>query len=237
MPLSPNPHPSRPPQRSHAPQPNAHLRSPLLAWSYYLGRRIVLPLHFQRIHITGQIHLPRTGPVILAPTHRSRWDALLVPYATGRHVSGRDLHFMVTANEMRGCQGWLIRRLGGFAIDPCRPGIASLRHGLHLLQAGQMLTIFPEGDIFRDGCIHPLKPGLARLALQAERDRPGLNPQIVPIHIRYDRPVPTWGSTAIVQIGHPIAIGPYRSLPPKTATRAILTDLHFALDQLATPTP
>lgn len=194
----------------------------------------MLPLHFRHIHITGQEHLPRTGPVILAPTHRSRWDALLVPYATGRHVSGRDLHFMVTANEMRGCQGWLIRRLGGFAIDPCRPGISSLRHGLQLLKAQQVLTIFPEGDIFRDGNLHPLKPGLARLALQAERDRPGLNPQIVPIHIRYDRPVPTWGSTATISIGVSVAISPYQSLPPKAATRAILNDLHLALDALAT---
>jgi 1-acyl-sn-glycerol-3-phosphate acyltransferase len=145
---------------------------------------------------------------------------------------------MVTANEMRGCQGWLIRRLGGFAIDPRRPGIASLRHGLQLLQAEQMLTIFPEGDIFRDGAIHPLKPGLARLALQAERDRPGLNPQIVPIHIHYDRPVPTWGSTVAIQIGEPIAIAAYQALPPKAATRAILTDLHLAIETLATsPAP
>ncbi|MDB9376621.1 1-acyl-sn-glycerol-3-phosphate acyltransferase, partial [Nodularia sphaerocarpa] len=73
--------------------------SPLL---YLLGRHLLLPLFFGQIEITGQENIPLTGPVIFAPTHRSRWDSLLLPYATGRCVTGRDLRFMVTINE---CQG------------------------------------------------------------------------------------------------------------------------------------
>lgn len=89
--------------------------SPWLApLAYFLGCRIVLPLHFGKITTSGQENLPTTGPVILAPTHRSRWDAVIVPAVTGRTVTGRDLTFMVSANEASGLQGWFVRRLGGF---------------------------------------------------------------------------------------------------------------------------
>jgi 1-acyl-sn-glycerol-3-phosphate acyltransferase len=51
--------------------------SPWLTSLFYpLGHYIVLPFYFGKIEITGQEHLPKDGPVILAPTHRSRWDAL-----------------------------------------------------------------------------------------------------------------------------------------------------------------
>ena len=106
--------------------------------------------------------------MILAPTHRARWDSLLLPYATGRCVTGRDLRFMVTIDECQGLQGWFVRRLGGFPVNARHPAVKTLRHAVELLQDKQMLVIYPEGNIFRDGKLHPLKPGIARLALNAE---------------------------------------------------------------------
>ena len=97
---------------------------------YFLGRCFVLPSFFKRISVTGQENLPTSGPVILAPTHRSRWDALLIPATTGRGVTGRDLRFMVSIDEVKGIQGWFIRRLGGFPIDTKHPSITTLRHGV-----------------------------------------------------------------------------------------------------------
>ena len=57
------------------------------------------------LRVLGRENLPHEGPVLLAPTHRSRWDALMLPYAAGRRVSGRDCRFMVTSDEMTGLQG------------------------------------------------------------------------------------------------------------------------------------
>jgi hypothetical protein len=37
--------------------------------------------------------------VLLAPTHRARWDALLLPLAAGVRVTGRHCRFMVTLDE------------------------------------------------------------------------------------------------------------------------------------------
>jgi len=176
---------------------------------YPLGHYVVLPFHFGKIEITGQEHLPKDGPVILAPTHRSRWDALMMPYSTGQKVTGRDLRFMVTADEVKGLQGWFIRHLGGFAVDLKHPAIGSLRYGVELLLDKEMLVIFPEGGIFQDGEVHPIKPGLARLAMQAELSKPGLGVKIVPMSIRYRPRIPQWGAQVKIAIGSPISVADY----------------------------
>ncbi len=73
---------------------------------------------------------------------------------------------MVTIDECQGLQGWFVRRLGGFPVDSRHPSIRTLRHGVELLQQGKALVIFPEGNIYRDGKVHPLKSGIARLCFE-----------------------------------------------------------------------
>ncbi|PSN17787.1 1-acyl-sn-glycerol-3-phosphate acyltransferase [filamentous cyanobacterium CCP5] len=204
--------------------------SPLLTpIAYFLGCRIVMPLYFGRIRIRGQENLPQSGPVILAPTHRSRWDSLLIPMVTGRTVTGRDLHFMVTADEVKGLQGWFILRLGGFPVNVHRPSVASLRHGIDLLVQQSMLVIYPEGGIYRDHIIHRLKPGLARLALQAESTSPNLGIQIVPITLDYSDPYVGWGSDVQVTIGQPLLASRYVEDDDGESLKANAKDLTQAL--------
>ena len=116
---------------------------------YPIGCHLIIPLFFGKVQINGQENIPLHEPVIIAPTHRSRWDAFIVPYALGRNVSGRDLQFMVSANEVKGIQGWFIRRMGGFPVDTDRPQLNTVRHSIELLKLNQeMLVIFPEGGDF-----------------------------------------------------------------------------------------
>lgn len=206
----------------------------LAALAYPLGRFLVLPFYFFRgITIIGQENLPKTDePIILAPTHRSRWDSLMIPYATGRHVTGRDLHFMVTINEMRGIQGWFIRHLGGFEIDQKRPTISSLRQGVELLKNRQMLVIFPEGNIFQDQEVHPLKNGLARMAIQAESSEANLGVKIVPISLHYSPHQPCWGSPVKIVIGRPILVRDYLQESHKKAAQLLTTDLQSSLERM-----
>ncbi|WP_416671027.1 lysophospholipid acyltransferase family protein [Egbenema bharatensis] len=198
---------------------------------YFLGCWFVLPAYF-RMRITGQENIPEDGPVILAPTHRSRWDALLVPYAAGRFATGRDIHFMVTSDEVKGFQGWLIRRLGGFPVNPRNPGIGSLRHGVEVLQNREMMVIFPEGGIFRDKELHPLKPGLARLAIQAGASQPDLNVKIVPVNLDYNPPIPKWGCKVNVSIGKPIEVSKYLQGNVKQNAQALTDEMRSGLTQL-----
>jgi 1-acyl-sn-glycerol-3-phosphate acyltransferase len=204
----------------------------LLSLAYPVGRYGVMPLYFQQIEVSGQEHLPTAGPVILAPTHRSRWDAFMAPYIAGHDVTGRHLRFMVSADEVVGLQGWFIRRMGGFPINTKRPAVASLRHGVDLLQHGEALVIFPEGNIFRDPQVQPLKPGLARLALQAESSHPGLGVQVVPIYTGYSDPAVPWRCSAKVQIGAPLAVANYIGGSPKQKAQRLTADLRDALEKL-----
>jgi len=146
-----------------------HGVSPWLApLAMAITQDLALPAYFSGIRVVGRDHLPSSGPILLAPTHRARWDALLLPLTAGRRVTGRDCRFMVTLDEMAGVQGWFLHRLGCFPVNQDHPGTASLRLALDLLGKGEQVVVFPEGRIQRrDGPI-TLQQGLARLAQMAK---------------------------------------------------------------------
>lgn len=204
----------------------------LVPMAYFLGRYFLIPAYFGNIKITGQGHLSTDSPVIFAPTHRSRWDSLLLPYAAGRHVTGRDMRFMVTSNECRGLQGWMVSHLGGFAVNIERPAIATLRHVVNLMQQREMLVIYPEGGIFRDGKIHTLKPGISRLALTAESNYPGLGIKIIPVAIQYSQPYPNWGTNVNIHISEQINVANYLGGNLKAQAKKLTADLTTELQKL-----
>jgi 1-acyl-sn-glycerol-3-phosphate acyltransferase len=205
----------------------------LMSVLYPLGEYIVLPSYFGSIEIAGQDKIPTNGAAILAPTHRSRWDPLVVSLAAGRAASGRDLRFMVTATEVTGIQGWFVRRLGGFPVDVLRPRISSLRHGIDLLCDRQMMVIFGEGGIFHDNQVHPIKPGLGRLALYAQDSDTTLNTKIYPISIRYGCLPVRWRCGIRVEIGDPIDVSSYyQANTVKSAAKKVNKDLQTALQNL-----
>jgi 1-acyl-sn-glycerol-3-phosphate acyltransferase len=201
--------------------------------AYFLGRCIVLPSFFGHIKITGRENIPTSGPVIFAPTHRSRWDSLILPYAAGRHVTGRDMRFMVTSNECQGLQGWFVKRMGGFPVNTERPAIATLRHTVELMQQAEILVIYPEGNIYRDGQLHPLKPGIARLAVTAESSHPGLGLKVIPVGIQYSEPYPNWGTDVNIHIGEPIKAADYVNGNLKLEAKRLTADLTHKLKQLS----
>ncbi|MFM7085769.1 MAG: lysophospholipid acyltransferase family protein [Cyanobium sp.] len=167
-----------------------------------LTQDLALPIWFRSIEVIGRQYLPPSGPVLLAPTHRARWDALLLPHAAGRRVSGRDCRFMVTKGEMQGLQGWFLHRLGCFPVDQGRPTLASLRYAIDLLAAGQQLVVFPEGRINRDDSPIRLHQGLARLALLALGQ--GVAVTVVPVGIAYGHAVPRPGGRAVLCFADPL---------------------------------
>lgn len=199
---------------------------------YPLGQYLVLPGFFREIEVIGKEYLPHQGAVILAPTHRTRWDALLLSYAVGPYVTGRSSRFMVSVNEMKGLQGWFASRLGAFAIDTNKPGIASIRRSVDLLHQGEMLTIFPEGNIFRDGTLHPLKKGLSRIAMQAEALQPGLDLKIIPINLNYEHPIVKFRDRVSIELGKPLEVRTYQQFSTKIGAEKLHQDLTKSLEDL-----
>ena len=215
------------------PDVDSHVSPWVARMLYPLGCYVIIPLFFGKIEITGQENIPQQDSVIVAPTHRSRWDALLVPYAVGRMVSGRDLRFMVSANEVKGIQGWFVRRMGGFPVDTERPKIGSIRHSIELLQEDdEMLVIFPEGGIYRDNVVYPLKRGVALIALEAEAAKPDRNVKILPISVHYSQPIPTWGTNVNINIGEPLKVGDYLSNSLRKSSQHLTGDLQASLETL-----
>jgi len=159
---------------------------------------------FRHLAVIGRANLPLAGPLLLAPTHRARWDALMLPHAAGRRVSGRDCRFMVTVDEMKGLQGWFLHRLGCFAVNQSRPSMTSLRYAVDLLANGEQLVLFPEGRIHREGDGIRLHQGLARLALLAASQ--GVEVPVLPVGIAYSHAFPRIGDSAALCFGEPLAI-------------------------------
>ncbi|MEM1368898.1 MAG: lysophospholipid acyltransferase family protein [Cyanobacteria bacterium P01_H01_bin.15] len=216
-------------------QPISSHSEPWLARMVYpLGCRVVIPTFFGQVTVIGREHIPENGPVIVAPTHRSRWDGMMVPYAVGRWISKRDLHYMVSANEVsRGLQGWILRRMGAFPVDTERPQASSVSHSVELLLENRMLVIFPEGGIYRDGTIHPLKRGVARIAVDVESRRSNSGMRILPIQIEYSNAFPTWGTNVRLNIGPAIDVASYCGDSPRKSSQVLTQVLHDALGALA----
>ena len=221
---------------------NLGLASGVSPWTtsilYPLGSRFVLPLYFESIRIVGQEYLPSEGPLLIAPTHRSRWDGLVIGHCLGRPATGRNPRYMVSANEMSGLQGWLIRQFGGFSVDPDAPSIAVLRHGIDLLLNDGTLVIFGEGDIFYKRTVDYIKPGLARIALQAQkkviRKYQDMPLRILPVGLYYSKIQPTKGSSVEVRFGPTLNVRDYLHVPAKQAAAQITTDLKTSLNHLMT---
>jgi 1-acyl-sn-glycerol-3-phosphate acyltransferase len=153
--------------------------APWLYWSLLPVHRLFLSMYFSQIVIHTHHNLPTQGPVVLAVKHFSRWDPVIIGL-----LSTMPLYFLTNANQFSGIQGWFLDRLGAFPVDVDQPKLASLRTVVTLLQQGKKLVVFPEGGIVKDQPLRPLKPGLARLVLQAEKAVQSAIP-IVPIAIRY----------------------------------------------------
>ena len=113
----------------------------------FVTQDIVIKIFFREIKIQKETSLPKNSSIILAPTHRSRWDGLVLTKAMGRRVTNKDCRFMVTKSEMKGIQGWFLKRLGCFSIDQLSPSLSVLRYAVNLIAKKNLLVVFPEGKI------------------------------------------------------------------------------------------
>ena len=169
----------------------------------FVTQDIVLRFFFSKKKIINNgFSIPINSTIILAPTHRSRWDGLVLTMAMGRRITKKDCRFMVTKSEMRGFQGWFLKRLGCFSINQLSPSLSVLRYAIDLIEKGEQLVIFPEGKINKYGKRLVLKEGLYRLARLATKKTESIF--IVPIGIAYSKVSPQFGSQFCLSLGKPI---------------------------------
>jgi 1-acyl-sn-glycerol-3-phosphate acyltransferase len=129
---------------------------------------------------------------LLAPNHAHYADPQ-VTFELARRA-GRHVIFMATREAFdicRGAWGWCLQHLGVFSVNRGGINLEARKFAQSILVDGAYdLLMFPEGEIYLlNDVVMPLKPGVARLALEAasklerqHRPRPIL---IVPVAVKY----------------------------------------------------
>lgn len=113
-----------------------------------------------RMTVDGKENLPRTGSYVLAPVHRSNVDT---PIAAG--VTRRRMRFMGKDSMWKNKPfGWLLSSVGGFPVTRGTTDIEALKRCIHVLNNGEPLVMFPEGERKSGPIVQPLFEGAAYVA-------------------------------------------------------------------------
>ncbi len=113
-----------------------------------------------RVRATGLENIPREGPAVLVCNHVSYVDALVVGGTIRRPVRFVMYYriFEIPLTKL------LFSTAKAIPIAPARENKALLDEAFERidaeLAAGNLVCIFPEGAITRDGKIHPFRPGV-----------------------------------------------------------------------------
>jgi 1-acyl-sn-glycerol-3-phosphate acyltransferase len=113
-----------------------------------------------RPRVIGAENIPLSGPVLIAPIHRSNVD-----FAFSLFISPRKVFFMAKKGIFRpAIFGALLTRLGAFPVDRTGADRESLRLSEEVLKRGQALVLFPEGTRKEGTAVEPLHDGAAFIA-------------------------------------------------------------------------
>jgi 1-acyl-sn-glycerol-3-phosphate acyltransferase len=115
------------------------------------------------LRVTGQEHVPKRGPFILASNHLSFLDPPLVGMASPRRVS-----FLARKDLFKGLLGAYLRAVGVMPVARGEADIGAIREALEKLRRGQGVAIFPEGTRQLSGTLGTAKRGVGMLAEMAK---------------------------------------------------------------------
>ena len=190
----------------------------------FVTQDIALRFFFsKKIIVNNNLSIPIDSSVILAPTHRSRWDGLVLTMAMGRRVTKKDCRFMVTRSEMRGIQGWFLKRLGCFSINQLSPSVSALRYAVNLIEGKKQLVVFPEGKINKHGKKLILKEGLYRLARLGTKKTTSIT--IIPIGIAYSGLSPRFRGKFSLCFGEPLFFNDYLNTSIKDFNQILYSEM------------
>ena len=140
-----------------------------------------------RYRVTGDERIPTAGPAVLVANHVSFVDAVLLMAA-----SPRPIRFVMDHRIFRvPLLGWVFRLAKAIPIAPQQEDPAAYQRAFdeaaQVLREGDLLGIFPEGGITRDGQLQPFKGGIMKILAQAHAD--GLQVPVLPMALTN-----LWGS-------------------------------------------
>ena len=177
---------------------------------------------FCRLEAVNHDKVPTSGPVIIAPTHRSNIDTPLIGAALER-----DSRFMAKESIFKS-PFWtkFLVSLGGFPVKRGTFDRQSLNHARSILDRGEVLVVYPEGARQEGPRIKPVFEGAVWLAARAGAPIVpagiGGSHGVMPIGVKLPRP-----KKVVVVYGDPVYIG-----DPDKPGRVPRRELEAAADDL-----
>ena len=158
-----------------------------------------------RPRVVGKEHVPSSGPVILAPVHRSFADFSFAAFCTRRKL------FFMTKDEMwkNKWLGKLLLSVGAFPVHRESADREALQRAEDVLRKGGVLVLFPEGTRREGPVVEDLMEGAAFLSARS-------GAPIVPIGIGGSDLAMPKGSLVPKPRRIEVVIGP--ALPPPART-------------------
>lgn len=181
-----------------------------------------------RTTVIGRHNIPKSGPFLLAPIHRSNIDTPLAATVTRRRLRfmGKDSLWKVPAI------GWVMTALGAFPVTRGAADREALRRCIAILDESEPLVMFPEGTRQSGPEVQPLFDGAAYVAVKARVP-------IVPVGIGGSEMVMAKGRKMIrphkcvVVVGEPITVSlDAEGRVPRSAVRDVTATLSRELQRL-----
>ena len=166
---------------------------------------VILTNTFYRLRIVGQQHVPQSGGALLVPNHMSFVDGFLLMASVDRPI-----RFVVdAAYATHPLFTWVMTAMKVIPITSAgdiRLILRALRSAGQALDDGEIVCIFPEGQITRTGTLLPFRRGFERIVK-------GRQVPVIPVHL--DR---LWGSIFSFEGGRFLKKWPERIPYPLTVS-------------------
>jgi 1-acyl-sn-glycerol-3-phosphate acyltransferase len=171
---------------------------------------IGIRFYYQEVKVLNRKSLVHDGPLIIIANHpNTLMDAMMIGYACKQPIyymaKGTLFNSKFKLRILQSLNMIPINRLG----DTATKGVSN--HGsfeacYKILEAGKTLVIFPEGTSFLERHLRELKPGTARIALEAEKRNQGaLNLRVVPLGLNYLK-ADKFRSSVLIKVGQQISV-------------------------------
>ncbi len=197
--------PGRAGRRPMRPTPVATRLDPLVRLGSAVLRLVVRAI--VRLRVQGDLGaIPRTGPVIVAANHASSADPVLIGAFLNEAID-RPINWLGKRELTEfALTGWAFRRAGIHPIDRDAADLESFRTAMRILDAGQLLAIFPEGTRSRDGALQRVREGAGMLALRSRA--PVLPVAVIDSDLMWPRGhlLPRFGRRVTVRYGMPFIV-------------------------------
>jgi 1-acyl-sn-glycerol-3-phosphate acyltransferase len=192
--------------------------------SYETYRRSLTPVvrALYRLEIRGLEHVPEDGALVVVGNHESILDPFIVSASISRQIR------YLAKSELWNVPllPWWLASVEAIPVERGKSDVAAIASAIAALEAGEVVGLFPEGGVMREG---PWLRGAARMAIAT-------GAPLLPVRLLETRRALGRNSFGFPRlaalIGEPIAVE--RAIPTPELARELTDSLQGAVEALGT---